>query len=152
MNTPVYQIVVAYPDAGVDAVLADLLALELPPGTPDTIAVAGLEVSSGRASDVGRTTRKGRVFDHAELREVLEHSAVVYGWFFFGAPLAKGGPVEPVNVPRLLERSAFVADVLEGNFIGVRTIRPEIAAALREVIVGAEDVEPCELEEVRLMY
>jgi hypothetical protein len=152
MSTQVYQFFVDYPEAGIDAVLADLVALELPPGTPDRIAVAGLEVSSERASDIGRMTRKGRVFDHAELREILEHSTVGYGWFFFGAPLEKGEPVEPVDVPRLLERSAFVADVLEGNFIGARTIHPDIADTLRGVIVGAKEMDVCELEAMRLMY
>jgi hypothetical protein len=149
--TSVYHFFAAYPEAGVDAVLADLLAMDLPPGTPDRIAVAGLTVSSERASDIGRMTRRGRVFDRAELREVLEHSAVDGGWFFFGAPLAKGEPVEPVNVPQLLGLSAFVADVLEGDFIGARTVRPEIADLLRGVMAGAEEAM-CELEAVRLMY
>jgi hypothetical protein len=99
MKNPVYQFVVAYPEAGVDAVLADLLGLELPHSTTDTIAVAGLEVSSERASDIARMTRKGRVFNRAELSDILKFSAVRYGWFFFGAPLAKGGPVGPVDVP-----------------------------------------------------
>jgi hypothetical protein len=152
VNKPVYQLVVAYPEAGINAVLADLLAVELPPGMPERIAVAGLRVASERASDIGRMTRRGRVFDHAELRAVLEHSAVRDGWFFFGAPLAKGEPVEPVDVPQLLERSAFVADVMEGNWVGARTVRPDVADALRGVIVGAREVEACELEAVRLMY
>lgn len=96
-------------------------------------------------------TRNGRVFDRAGLSKVLEDAAVSYGWFFFGTPLEKGEPVEPVDVPRLLERSAFVADVLEGNLIGARTVRSDIADALRGVMVGAEE-DVCELEVVRLMY
>ena len=151
MSAQVYQLVVPYPEAGVDAVLADLVGFELPPGTPDRIAVAGLQVSS-EVSDIGRMTRKGRVFDRDELRCVLENSRVKYGWFFFGVPLEKGEPVEPVDVPRLLEQSAFVADVLEGNFIGARTVHADIADALRGVIIGAEEMEPCDVEAVQLMY
>ena len=152
MKTPTYQLWAPYPEAGVNAVLADLLVLELPAGTPDTVAVAGLEVVSWRAADIERMTRGGRVFDRAELREVLEGAGVTYGWFFFGAPLARGEAVEPVDVPRLLGRSAFVADVLEGNFIGARTVRPDVFSTLREVIIGAKELEPCDLDAVQLMY
>src|SRR5688572_18440993 len=85
VNTPVYQFDVVDPQGGVDAVLADLLTLELPSGVPDRIAVAALDVSSERLSDISRMTRKGRVFDRAGFRELLEHATVGGGWFFFGA-------------------------------------------------------------------
>jgi hypothetical protein len=152
MITPVYQLDVVDPEAGVDAVLADLLALELPGDLPDRIAVAALDVSSERLSDIARMTRKGCVFDRTGFRDLLEHATVTGGWFFFGATGEVGDAVEPVDVPRLLERSAFVADVLDGRFLCVRTVRREVADALRTVIVGATVMEPCELEEVRLMY
>jgi hypothetical protein len=105
-----------------------------------------------RHTNLCRMMRNGRVFDRSELRAVLEESTVCYGWFFFGPPLARGESVEPVNVPRLLERSAFVVDVLEGNMLGVRTIHRGLADELRSVIVGVVEVEPCELEAVQLMY
>lgn len=152
MKTPVYQLDLVDPPSGVDAVLADLLNLELPGYAFDRIAVAALDVSSERISDVTWMTSNGRVFDRAGFRELLEHSTVGGGWFFFGAPGQIGEPVEPVDVPGLLERSAFAIDILDGRFLCARTVRREVSKALGEVIVGAREIEPCELEDVRLMY
>jgi hypothetical protein len=152
VSTPVYQLVVFHPEAGVNAVLGDVLELELPGTVPDRIAVAALEVSSERLSDIMRMTRKGRVFDRTGLRALLDEARIKCGWFFFGAPGAIGEPVEPVDVPRLLERSAFVVDILEGGILCARTIHAEVTRALRDVIVGSQDMDPCELQELRLMY
>jgi hypothetical protein len=152
MKKPVHQLHIANPVAGIDAVLADLVSLDFSGGIPDRIAVAALDVSSERLSDIRRMTGNGRVFDRAGLREILENSAVRSGWFFFGAPGAVGEPVEPIDVPRLLEQSAFVIDVLDGRFLCARSVHQGIAATLRAAIVGAEEIEPRELEDVRLMY
>ena len=136
----------------VNGILYDLLHMEFPVGFPDTVAVAWMELASERSSDIGRMVRRGRVFSRQELVDLLEGAYVGNGWFFFGAPGSIGDPVRPVSVPEMLSCSAFAVDVLEGNWLHVRTIIPAVAEAARTVIVGVQEIERCELDDVRLTY
>jgi hypothetical protein len=152
VKTPVHQLIVVNPDCGVTAVLYDLLHMELPTGFPDTVAVPWMEVASDRSSDIKRMLRKGRVFSRQEFVDLLEGAYVGGGWFFFGAPGAIGDPVLLASVLEMLGRSAFVVDILEGNWLHVRTIIPSVAEAARAVIVGVQEIGCCELDEVGLTY
>jgi hypothetical protein len=141
---------VVEPESGVTAILSDLLRTKLPLSFRKAVAVVGLNISSDRASDINRLVRNGRVLSQHDLEEVLHDAAVVDGWFFVGVPGQVGDAVDPPNVPELLSRSAFVVDILEGRFLFVRTINPAIAQAARDVVIGAQEIEQCELQDVRL--
>jgi hypothetical protein len=151
MASLVYQLYVVEPEGGIDGVFYDLLEMKLPSQFADAIAVAGATISSER-SNVRRMFRKGRVVTRAELRSLLGEAAVSDGWYFVGAPGRVGDPVEPVDVPELLRASAFVVDILDRRFLALRTVIPAVLEEAREVVVGAHEIEPCNLEQVRLLY
>ena len=150
--SPVYELFVFDPVAGVTAVLSDLLKVELPPSFPDAVSVVLLELAGERASDIHRLVDNGRVFSRDELGHLLTGAAVGSGWFFVGAPARLGDTVPAVDIPAMLRQSAFVVDVLEGRVLGVHTVSESLADAARQVIVDGGEVSRRELHEVRLLY
>lgn len=151
LTTPVHRLVVYDPDAGVDAVLSDLLRMELPAEFPDAIAAVGVE-HSGNSDDVRRLLRNGRVLSRDQLATLLSQVSFSYGWFFFGVRRGVGEPVPPVNVPALLSVSAFVVDIMEGRWLGIATLLPAVAQAAGEIILRPMVLDPIDLSELKLMY
>ncbi len=152
MKTPVFQFVVYNPESGVDAVLFDLLRMDLPAAFLRQVAVAGLHAVSDNVEGIRRLAKGGRIVAHAELQSVLEGSVITRGWFFVGAHGTLGENVEPVDVPRVLSNSAFVVDILDGRFVYIRTVVRSMAEAIQKVVLGIKEIDQCDLEGVRLTY
>ena len=151
VTTPVHGLFLPERHGGATELLLRLLTLELPTA-PTNVAVARLRISSERFSDIRRMTRKGRVFSAGEIRELLAEAKVNDGWFFFDAPGAVGEPVEPVDVPLFLGRSAFVVDVLEAWAGSARTVHLSVFRSLREGLPEGQEMDPVKLSQVRLCY